>query len=120
MTYSPAPTSGAGLLLAKGADMLQRMNSFSGVGNQIKDITEAETLKTGVYSAEVYLADATPVTLPESPRHEAILEIKNVTAGDITVARNGKNIEGSSVDLTVGTLASVTLHYHRDTGWWIV
>lgn len=71
------------------------------------------------------LADATSntvtITLPASPTQGQTFIVKCINATyTCTIARNGKNIDGSASDITLGLNESITLQYDSSFGWVII
>lgn len=86
----------------------------------------AETVKTATPYA-VAGADAIVVmnagagqvaTLPAAPAADMTLLIRG-HANNLTVGRNGKNINGAAADLVVAAGTAVVLNYNG-TEWWVV
>lgn len=89
----------------------------------------AWTLKTGAYTAvsgDRLIADTSSggfaITLPATPSTGDNVEIldKNtswLTSGNLTIGRNGQNINGAGTDLTLATSARVLLVYTDGYGW---
>ena len=100
----------------------------SGFGN---NITWQTTKKTGDFTAvstEGYFVDtsssAITATLPSSPSAGDIVAFKDYTAtfatNNLTIARNGSNIQGNANDSTISTnRASVALIYVDATEGWV-
>lgn len=61
------------------------------------------------------------VNLPASPSTDRVFIIKNIgsSGNDVTVGRNGKNIEGAAADQTITDLAS-RMFIYDGTEWWIL
>ena len=90
------------------------------------------TIKTGDFTAangEGYFVDTSSgtveVTLPSSPSAGNIVAVsdyaENSATNNITIARNGSNIEGSASNFTINTNGSTaTLVYADSTKGWIV
>lgn len=55
-------------------------------------------------------------TLPAAPKSDQMVFIRNLDAGNLTIGRNGKNIDGAAADLTVATGVGVLLQYDG-TSW---
>jgi len=68
----------------------------------------ASTTLTEATHAGAYLICAGNVTLPATSSNGEHYTILNTTGGNITVARNGNNINGAGSDITVATYNAVT------------
>ena len=64
-----------------------------------------------------YLICAGNVTLPATSSAGEHYTILNTTSGNITVARNGNNINNAASDITVGTFNGVTCIAIGSNNW---
>jgi hypothetical protein len=88
--------------------------------------------KSGAYTAtsgdSIFIdtsSSAVTITLPSSPTIGDFVTFKDATdsfdTNNLTVARNGSNIEGSAADLVVSTeSAGFTLVYYNTTRGWLI
>lgn len=86
-------------------------------------LLEAEAVKTANY--QVTTADAVVImngttltaTLPATPATSQMLWVKNIDAGNCTIDRNGKTIDGAASNITLATMEAALLLYNG-TGWY--
>lgn len=84
---------------------------------------DSETVKTISYqvtsSDNLVVMNGTTLTatLPATPGTSQRLTVKNIDAGNCTIARNGKTIDGGTSDITLATMEAADLHYDG-TGWY--
>lgn len=99
------------------------------LGSKVSSWINIETINsaTTLESNTLYLATVSSsysVTLPASPENGVKIEIKVISVGEdeeLTINRNGNNIEGTAEDLIIKYKNnSVTLIYYNTTGWIIV
>lgn len=99
------------------------------LGSKVSSWINIETINsaTTLESNTLYLATVSSsysVTLPASPENGVKIEIKVISVGEdeeLTINRNGNNIEGTAEDLIIKYKNnSVTLIYYITTGWIIV
>tara|TARA_B100000963_G_scaffold233679_1_gene204103 strand:- start:8792 stop:10192 length:1401 start_codon:yes stop_codon:yes gene_type:complete len=77
----------------------------------------ASTTLTEATHAGKYLICAGNVTLPSTSATGLHFTILNTTGGNITVARNGNNINNAASDITVGTFNGVTCIAIGSNNW---
>ena len=77
----------------------------------------ASTTLTEATHAGRYLICAGNVTLPSTSATGVHFTILNTTGGNITVARNGNNINNAASDITVGTFNGVTCIAIGSNNW---
>lgn len=77
----------------------------------------ASTTLTEATHAGAYLLCAGNVTLPATSAIGEHYTILNITGGNITVARNGNNINNAASDITVGTFNGVTCIAIGSNNW---
>ena len=72
--------------------------------------TDPLTLVEGTHAGRyvIYSGSSGTINLPSSSNAGEHYTILNTTGGDITVGRNGNNINGAASDITVGTYNAVT------------
>ena len=114
-----------------GNDTLVVDSAITGSGGKLvhgrwsEVIASATTLASGDITYVNNSGGAITATLPASPKpgtHRTIKARSNTT-NNVTIGRNGNNIEGAGADYVMsgGTKESVSLHYPGDgSGWWIV
>ncbi|MHA1989067.1 MAG: LamG-like jellyroll fold domain-containing protein, partial [Promethearchaeota archaeon] len=96
-------------------------------GGNIRGLRTETTDHTALATDYTILADASAgsvtITLPASPNQGQVFNIKCIGLGSgltCTIARNGKNIDGSASDVTLSLNESKTLQYDSSFGWAIL
>lgn len=87
-----------------------------------------EAIQTGNYQitntdAIVFMnGTALTATLPAVGATSQLLWVVNMDAGNLTLARNGSNINGAAADLTIPGKEARLLQYYvlASTGWWVL
>lgn len=104
---------------------------LSTVGAVVAPVTKAfaNTPYAVAATDETILVDTSAgnvqVTLPAAPTAGRVLNIKKITTdgNTLTIARNGKTIEGAAANLTTASSArpNYTLQYDATAGsWWVL
>lgn len=81
------------------------------------------TVDLTYWGGVVNVTAAATLTLPATARQGYFLTVKNgnsvASGNNVTIARNGNNIEGAAANYVIGPLSSVTL-MGDGTNWWII
>jgi hypothetical protein len=79
---------------------------------------------TGDVDGTIFAADtsigAISMALEASPAQDRRLIFKNMGASNLTLGRNGNNIEGGAADYVLASLESATLVYDGSLGWMVL
>lgn len=116
--------SGSWVTSVSGASGVSSINGQIGDVDGVRELNEAinvaSTPTTMTAGGFYILTSATTVTLPASPLDGDWVVVINRSSGNLTVARNGKNIMGLTENLTIDKPnVSVKLLYTSTGGGWI-
>lgn len=116
--------SGSWVTSVSGASGVSSINGQIGDVDGVREVNEAinvsSTPTTMTAGGFYVLTSATTVTLPPSPLDGDWVVVINRSSGNLTVARNGKNIMGLAENLTIDKPnISVKLIYMSTAGGWI-
>ena len=130
MAFNKPPTGGASSSLTPGRNINGVL--FDGTSDISVPVNETWAEVTGnivSVSNKQYLVNVTggaiQITLPATPAIGDFVEIKHaagdISANNITVDRNGSNIQGLAENLTISVDGSHTkLHYYNASRGWLL